>query len=86
MELLKEINRQNVTLSYDVDNEFISAASKSSELGVAQISLNMRVPYQQRFRVKLPLLESIKQLWIQYISFFGIFFYIIYVLVLGYAF
>ena len=46
----------------------------------------MRVPLQQRFRVKLPLLETIKQAWIQYISFFLVFFYIIYVMVLGYAF
>ena len=46
----------------------------------------MRVPFQQRFRVRLPLLETIKQFWNQYISFFLVFFYIIYVMVLGYAF
>ena len=87
LQILKERHSSNVTLSFDVDNEYISSAPETdSDVSVAQISLNMRVPFQQRFRVKLPLLESIKQVWIQYISFFLVFFYIIYVVVLGYAF
>ena len=65
MELLQEVRSQNVTLSYDIDTESVAAATKAtSEVGVAQISLNMRIPFQQRFLYRLPLLETIKQAWI----------------------
>ena len=61
MEILREVRSQNVTLSYDIDSESVAAAAKgSTELGVAQISLNMRIPFQQRFLYRLPLLETIK--------------------------
>ena len=61
MEIIREVRSQNVTLAYDIDSESVAAAAKgSSELGVAQISLNMRIPFQQRFLYRLPLLETIK--------------------------
>lgn len=46
----------------------------------------MRVPYTQRIRIKLPLLETFKQAWIQYFSFFILVYYIIYEVILAYAF
>ena len=53
---------------------------------MAQISLNMRIPQSQRIRVKLPILETIKQAWIQYFSFFILVWLVIYQMTLGYAF
>ena len=53
---------------------------------MAQISLSMRIPASQRIRVKLPILETVKQAWIQYFSFFILIWLIIYQTTLGYAF
>ena len=53
---------------------------------MAQISLNMRIPQSQRIRVKLPILETVKQAWIQYFSFFILVWLVIYQTTLGYAF
>ena len=57
-----------------------------TNLKSAKITLKMQVPYQQRIRIKLPLLETFKQAWIQYFSFFILGYFIIYEVLLGYAF
>lgn len=48
--------------------------------------MRMRVPYSQRIRVKLPILETVKLAWIQYFSFFILTWLVIYQVTLGYAF
>ena len=53
---------------------------------MAQISLQMRIPYSQRILIKLPILETIKLAWIQYFSFFILIWLVIYQTALGYAF
>jgi hypothetical protein len=37
------------------------------------MTLEMKVPKQQRLRIQLPVLEQIKLAWIQYVSFVVIF-------------
>lgn len=46
----------------------------------------MKIPYSQRIRVKLPILETVKLAWIQYFSFFILVWLVIYQVTLGYAF
>jgi hypothetical protein len=46
----------------------------------------MKVPQEQKIRVRMEMLETIKEAWIQYISFFVLIFVIIYQVILGYAF
>jgi len=50
------------------------------------ISFQMMIPYQQPILMTMDLLDSLKNAWIQYISFFVLIFIIIYKVILGYAF
>lgn len=81
-DLFNKINARNTTLAFAVQNQFASIPSP----GRVDISLRMLVPAQQKFRVQLNLLDTLKQAWFQYISFFLLIFWLIYKVILGYAF
>lgn len=86
LQMFNYINNQNTTLEYQIDSQYIQNVQQSgSSDEIAQITLHMRVPYSQRFLVKLPFLETIKLAWIQYFSFFILTWYVIYQMTLGYA-
>ena len=74
----------------NIDNQFVGAGSPSNsgstEIDAAKIVINMRVPYQHKILVKMPLLETLKLAYIQYFSFFILVSYIIWDVMLGYAF
>jgi hypothetical protein len=46
----------------------------------------MRIPYKQEIRVKMGILETMKLAWMQYVTFFIVIFYIVYKILLDYAF
>jgi len=78
-DIFNKVNAQNATLEYQVDNQYIQNVQQTgTSEDIAQISLHMRVPYSQRIRVKLPILETIKLAWIQYFSFFILIWVVIY--------
>ena len=85
----KEYSKES-KLKLRIDNQYTASASPpnsgATELDMSVITLNMRVPYQERIRVKLPILESFKLACIQYFSFFILVYYIVYEVMLGYAF
>ena len=87
--IFNDVHSQNTTLSYDISNQFTQDPAMSSSVGSSSevvVTLEMQVPSQQKIRFKLPILETFKLAWIQYISFFLLAWYVIYYSILGYAF
>jgi hypothetical protein len=86
--IFQDIKAQNTTLSYDISNQFTQAPALSASAPDSSVSitLELQVPSQQKIRFKLPILETFKLAWIQYISFFLLAWFVIYYSILGYAF
>jgi hypothetical protein len=85
LELADYVMNQNVTGQYEINNEYWMDATESESTG-ADIALTIKIPAQQEFRVRMNLLVTFKLAYIQYLSFFLVCYYVVYCLLLDYAF
>lgn len=84
-DLFSLISSQNTTLGFEPESQLSSPALAGST-DPLKITLQMKVPSSQTIRVKLPIIESFKLAWLQYVSFLVLVYLIIYKLILGCAF
>jgi hypothetical protein len=85
LELADYVQSQNVTGEFAVHNEYwVDTQSVKEER--LEIVMTMKVPPQQELRVRMNLLVTFKLAYIQYLSFFLVCYYVVYCLLLDYAF
>ena len=82
-QLFDSINAQNTTLSLELFSKQSSPPIKGDN--TLEISFKMLVPQQQRLLVKVPIIETFKLAYMQYVSFLILCYLILYKLILGCA-